>query len=137
MSLPATIRKNHQEIADAANALRRALKAGSASPDLGHHRMTLANVAREKLSLQQAIVSQIDPAKRRQIAAFDRVMEEDRELRLCYSQHVAKWNSRAIERDFAAYAASVEVLVDRLERHMRIFETDIYEPAFKLLDIAA
>ncbi len=137
MSLFMIVRNNHQEIMKAANALLDAVRTNPEAPDLGRLRMNLAHVVREKLTMQQSIFSQIDPAKRRQIAAFERVTDEDRELRLRYSQHVALWNSRTIEDDFAGYAASVEILVPRLERHLEMLEAEIYEPAFKLFDMAA
>lgn len=121
------IKNNHLTMIAAANALLLAVRKGYVPCEIGRLRLNLANAVREKLLLQQQCLSQIPEEVRTAIPTFAEIMLEDRELRLSYSHHIAKWHARSIEADFSAYVQSVETLVSRMKRHLRRLEFEILE----------
>ncbi|WP_242122096.1 hypothetical protein [Sphingomonas lacusdianchii] len=62
------------------------------------------------------------------MAAYERIIEQERELRLSYSLHIGRWNGETIDTDFSSYAADVVPLVNRIEHHLRSLESELYKP---------
>ena len=58
-------------------------------------------------------------------------MEEDRELRLRYSDHIRRWSGNALASAVPTDAADVAALVDRLDRYLRSLEHELYKPMFE------
>lgn len=132
MPVPAKIRQQHINTIAAANALRDAVRTGRLPENFGKLRMDFAIVSREILGSFQEVMNRIRPEIRSQLTGIDRVLQDERELRMLYSQHVAKWTTTSIEKDFSRYAADVCALVARVEPHLRLLEHEVYEPAMRL-----
>ena len=128
MAVPDDSRRAHQAIMAAAEALLECVRAGPPGTDLGRLRMNLAAVVRDHLATQQGWFAEARTHFADRIVIYDRIMEQDRELRLSYSQHIRQWTGEAIGRDFAGYAADVEALVKRLDKHLRTLESELYQP---------
>lgn len=128
MMMPDDSRRAHEAIRAAAYALRACVRAGPPLTDLSRLRMNLATVVREHLPVQQAWIRKAQPHFAGRTPASDRIIDEDRELRLRYSDHIRRWGGDAIASDVPAYAADVETLVDRLDRYLRSLENDLFKP---------
>src|SRR5436305_1928033 len=128
MMMPDDCRRAHEAIRAAAYALCDCVKAGPPFTDLGRLRMNLANAVREHLPTQQGWNKDARAYFVDRMPTYERIMEEDRELRLRYSDHISRWSSNAIASNVPTYAADVAELVDRLDRHMRSLEHELYKP---------
>ena len=131
MMRPDDSRRAHEAIRAAAYALRDCVRAGPPLTDLGRLRMNLANTVREHLPTQQGWNKEARGYFADRMPTYERIMEEDRELRLRYSDHIRRWSSNAIASDVPTYAADVAALVDRLDRYLRSLEHELYKPMFE------
>ena len=132
MSLLDESRRDHTAILAAAAALKTAIQAGPPVPDLGRLRINLATVVRSHLAKQQTLLAELKPDFCDRMDVYDRVMKQDRDLRLDYSRHIMHWDSKLVERDFASYEKDVCVMIARLNRYLKSLEANIYEPALKM-----
>ena len=128
MMRPDDSRRSHEAIRAAAYALRDCVRAGPPLTDLGRLRMNLANTVREHLPTQQGWNKEARGYFADQMPTYERIMEEDRELRLRYSDHIRRWSSNAIASNVPAYAADVATLVERLDRYLRSLKHELYKP---------
>jgi hypothetical protein len=112
----------HQDILAAARNLRRVVEQEQSAGAYAQPRMALATIVRERLPDQQRLLAAIRPDTGIDIVDYEKLLEEERELRLAYSQHISAWNGRAVDEDHSAYAAAVCRLVERLETYFRNLE---------------
>lgn len=123
-----TVRHAHDTLLTAAAELKTAVMAKPPTSDIGRLRMNLAAAVRGHLATQQAWNAQARPHFIDRMAAYERIIEQERELRHSYSLHIGRWNGATIDADFSSYAADVVPLVNRLEHHLRSLESELYKP---------
>lgn len=124
-ALLAEIELVHRAILAPARSLKDAAHEAQSPAALGLYRRRLAMAVRERLPAQQTLMSAMRMALGSDTAAFDRLLDDDRELRLAYSKHISSWTGGATNQNFAGYKEAVETLVVRLDRHFRDVRTEI------------
>lgn len=132
MMIPAKIKQQHVKTLATAIALRETVRNGSDSIEILNMRLRFSAACRETLTSFQAAINCVSSVRCQDIPRLSYIIECDREMRRAYSEHLARWTPSAMGSDARGYMLDVCQLVARIEPHIRLLESELYEPALRI-----
>ncbi len=128
--------EEHAEVVEAADAFIAALKR---TPRLGLDELTRLRVRLSSLIRQHRVTEEkfiYGPLSDRGIALpphLEPLLQDLREQKLLYSEHIRQWTPQEIGRDWAGYVVACEERIAILKRLIRDEEATLYQTAFALI----